>query len=134
MTRTWQPSAKDLLYARTGEATWDCTACCLDGHEARAHKGIFGYALGNDGRVTILQHAPCLLLCAEVVDEIAHGSPYFPRFGYLDGDLLRLEAKNQTLIYRLTKQPFNDRPSGATPVVAEVFPPRGDFYLAEWPD
>jgi hypothetical protein len=131
---TWRPSAKEEHYGRTGEATWDCTACCLDGHEARAHKGRLGYALGLDGQVDIFEYAPCLLLAADALNDITQGSLDFPRFGHVEGDLLRLEAKNGTLIYRLTRQPRNDRPFAYTPVVAELSPIQGDFYLLEWPD
>lgn len=133
MIGTWQPTAKDDLYRRTGEVTWDCTACCLDGHEARAHDGHIAYALDFEGRVKILNADPCVLLSADTVNDIVQGTPWSP-WGRLDGDLLRLEADNRTVIYRLTKQPYNDRPSGATPVVAEAFPLYGDFYPAEWPD
>ena len=134
MRTTWQPTAKDEHYRHTGEATWDCTACCLDGHTARAHDGTFAYAIGHDYKVAIIEAPPCMLIDADHVRDIICGTVLQPRFGYMDGDLLRLQAKNQKLIYRLTRQPFNDRPSGATPAVAEVFPPYGDFYLAEWPD
>lgn len=138
MRSTWQPTAKDEHYRLTGEATWDCTACCLDGHEAKAHDGQLNYAWGFDLHVTILRADPCLLLGADHLEEITHGthipSPSLPAFGIVDGDLLRIKASNQQLVYRLTKQRFNDRPSACTPAVAEFFPPHGDFYLAEWPD
>lgn len=131
MRTVWQPTARDMLYARTGEATWDCTACCLDGHPARAHGGTLAYGWDEDLRVKIFTADPCLLLTADAIEGIARAWPPFGRFGE---DLLRLEAANRTVIYRLTRQPQSDRPSGATPAVAEVFPPYGEFYLAEWPD
>jgi hypothetical protein len=147
MIGTWQPTAKDDLYRRTGEVTWDCTACCLDGHEARAHDGRFSYFWDREGRVSILNADPYILLSADAVKDITllpsrlcgRRRDDQPRFGRIEGDLLRLEGENQegenqTVIYRLTKQPHNDRPSGCTPAVAELFPPYGDFYLAEWPD
>lgn len=131
---TWQPTAKDEHYRRTGEATWDCTACCLDGHGAKAHGGCLGYGLWEDGTVRIFTADPCVLLAADVVEGILHGGFEQPPFGRLDGDLLRLEASNRTVIYRLTAQPRNDRPGWATPAVAEVFAVQGDYYLAEMPD
>lgn len=130
----WQPSEKDQHYRLTGEATWDCTVCCLDGHPASAHDGTFAYALGYDGAVTIMEAPPCMLIDADHIRDIVEGSVQFPGFGRLDGDLLRLQAANRTLIYRLTEQPVNERPPAFTPAVAELIPPYGQTFLAEWPD
>lgn len=71
--------------------------------------------LEND-RIKVISADPVIQISATLLEMIREGRPWV-RDAVLDGDLLRIEAVNRTLIYR----------------IGEQVPDRYAYY-AEWPD
>lgn len=72
----------------------------------------------DDHRLTIVQADPRILISAQIVDALRADEPAYPAgWVTLDGDLLRVEGINLTVIYRIGPK-AHDRFA----------------YLAEWVD